>query len=93
MLFRSDGLVTGLTEFPQTILNVKVRCKPRLDTLPEVSRVLAEANRALGDRGRVVLRYSGTEALARVMVEAETQADVDRWSRALASAVQSAIGA
>jgi phosphoglucosamine mutase len=87
-----DALVADLTVFPQTILNVRVKSKPPLESLPEVARLLAEAEAALGDRGRIVLRYSGTEALARVMVEAETQADVDRWSRALAAAVQSAIG-
>jgi phosphoglucosamine mutase len=88
-----EKLVEGLKIFPQTIVNVKVREKPPLDSLPEVSRVLAEAERALGNSGRIVLRYSGTEPLARVMVEAETQADVDRWSQALAAALRSEIGA
>jgi phosphoglucosamine mutase len=87
-----DKLAEGLKIFPQTIINVKTREKPALETLPEVSRLLAEATRALGDSGRVVLRYSGTEPLARVMVEAETQADVDRWSEALAAALRAAIG-
>ena len=88
-----DGLVKGLVDYPQTIVNVKVRSKPKLETLPEVSRVLAEANRALGERGRVVLRYSGTEPLARVMVEAERTEDVSRWSEAIASAIRSSLGA
>jgi phosphoglucosamine mutase len=87
-----DGLVAGLKVFPQTILNVKVRSKPPLDSLPEVARTLAEAQRALGDSGRIVLRYSGTEPLARVMVEAESTEDVARWSRALAAVLQSALG-
>jgi len=86
-------LVADLKVFPQTIVNVRVRSKPPLESLPAVKQILDEANAALGDRGRIVLRYSGTEALARVMVEAETQADVDRWSQALASALQSALGA
>ena len=63
--------------------------KPPLESLPEVSRLLEEAKRTLGDSGRVVVRYSGTEPLARVMVEAETQSDVDRWSQALAAALRS----
>jgi phosphoglucosamine mutase len=88
-----EKLVEGLKVFPQTIVNVKVSQKPPLQSLPEVARVLAEAERALGDSGRIVLRYSGTEPLARVMVEAEEQADVDRWSEALATALRSAIGA
>jgi len=59
-----ETLVEGLKDYPQTIINVKVRSKPPLDTLPEVSRALAEAQSALGENGRVVLRYSGTEQLA-----------------------------
>ncbi len=88
-----DQLVTGLKIFPQTILNVPVRAKPPLETLPTVARALAEAERALGRRGRVVLRYSGTEPLARVMVEAEHEADVEHFSRAIAEAIRVAIGA
>ncbi len=88
-----DALVSDLKVFPQTIVNVKVRAKPPLESLAEVSRTLEEANRALGNSGRVVLRYSGTEPKARVMVEAEHAADVARWSELLATAVRTAIGA
>ena len=88
-----ETLVDGLKDYPQLIVNVKVRSKPPLETLPEVSRALAEAQSALGDNGRVVLRYSGTEQLARVMVEAEHDADVQRFSQSLANALRSAIGA
>jgi phosphoglucosamine mutase len=88
-----DELVAGLKVFPQTIVNVRVRAKPPLESLPEVARVLREAGQALGDSGRIVLRYSGTEPVARVMVEAERAADVERWSRALAEAIQSVLGA
>ncbi|MGB2889460.1 MAG: phosphoglucosamine mutase [Candidatus Acidiferrales bacterium] len=88
-----DSLVADLKIFPQTILNVRVRSKPPLETLPGVARTLAEAQRALDGSGRVVLRYSGTEPLARVMVEAEREEDVRRWSDGIASAIRSAIGA
>jgi phosphoglucosamine mutase len=88
-----DALVADLKIFPQKIVNVRVQSKPRLETLPEVSRVLAEAEKSLGNSGRVVLRYSGTEPLARVMVEAEREEDVRRWTDSLASALRSAIGA
>jgi phosphoglucosamine mutase len=88
-----DSLVADLKVFPQKIVNVKVKSKPALDSLPEVSRLLGEANRNLGDRGRIVLRYSGTEPLARVMVEAEREEDVRRWTDALASAIRSCLGA
>jgi len=88
-----ESLVEGLKDYPQQIVNVKVRSKPPLDSLPEVSRALAEAQSALGENGRIVLRYSGTEQLARVMVEAEHEADVQRFTLSLANAVRFSIGA
>lgn len=87
-----DDLLADLKVFPQKIVNVKVRTKPPIDSLPEVSRELAAAEKALGKSGRVVLRYSGTEPLARVMVEAEQEDDVRRWTDSLANTVREAIG-
>ena len=88
-----DSLVADLKIFPQKIVNVRVRSKPPIDSLPEVARLLREAEQALGNSGRVVLRYSGTEPLARVMVEAKRDEDVRRWTESLAGALRSAIGA
>ncbi|MGB9433315.1 MAG: phosphoglucosamine mutase, partial [Candidatus Acidiferrum sp.] len=88
-----ESLVEGLKDYPQVIVNVKVKAKPPLESLPEVARALAEAQASLGENGRVVLRYSGTEPLARVMVEAEHQRDVDRFAKSIAEALQGAIGA
>lgn len=90
---RLESLITGLKDYPQIIVNVKVKSKPPLESLPRVSRALAEAQSALGENGRVVLRYSGTEPLARVMVEAEEDADVQRYSQSLADALRESIGA
>ena len=88
-----ETLVTGLKDYPQVIVNVKVKSKPVLQSLPDVSRALLEAQKALGDNGRVVVRYSGTEPLARVMVEAEHEDDVTRYSESIANALRTAIGA
>jgi phosphoglucosamine mutase len=88
-----DSLLEGWKDYPQVIVNVRVKSKPPLDTLPEVARALADAESTLGDNGRIVLRYSGTEPLVRVMVEAEHAGDVDRFSRSIADAVRVAIGA
>src|SRR5580693_4922833 len=88
-----DELLADLKVFPQKIVNVKVKSKPPLDTLPAVSRELVAAETALGKSGRVVLRYSGTEPLARVMVEAEHEDDVRRWTDSLANSLREAIGA
>jgi phosphoglucosamine mutase len=54
---------------------------------------LREAESTLGDNGRIVLRYSGTEPLARVMVEAEHASDVEKFSQSIASAIRTTIGA
>ena len=89
---RLESLIEGFKDYPQAIVNVKVRSKPPLESLPEVSHALAEAHSALGEGGRIVLRYSGTEPLARVMVEAEHDADVQRFSQYLADALRSSIG-
>ena len=88
-----DSLVADLKIFPQKIVNVRVRSKPPIDSLPEVARLLREAEQALGNSGRVVLRYSGTEPLARVMVEAKRDEDVRRWTESLAGALRAAVGA
>lgn len=87
-----DTLVAGLKDYPQTIVNVKVKTKPALESVPQVANALGDAVRALGDNGRIVLRYSGTEPLARVMVEAEHAADVERFSQSIASAIRTTIG-
>jgi phosphoglucosamine mutase len=87
-----DELVAGLKVFPQTIRNVKVKSKPPLSAIPEVAKALAEATKALGNSGRVVLRYSGTEPKARVMVEAERAEDVERWAAAIARAIETTLG-
>jgi phosphoglucosamine mutase len=87
-----DSLMADLKIFPQKIVNVRVRSKPPLETLPEVAHLLAEAEKSLAKSGRVVVRYSGTEPLARVMVEAERTEDVARWTESLAQALRTAIG-
>jgi phosphoglucosamine mutase len=88
-----ESLIEGLKDFPQVIVNVKVKSKPPMETLPQVAKALNEAQTALGENGRIVLRYSGTEQLARVMVEAEHHADVQRFSQSVAEALRVAIGA
>jgi phosphoglucosamine mutase len=80
-------LVRDLKVFPQTIQNVRVREKVPFAQMPEIQRTIEDAERELDGNGRVVVRYSGTEALARVMVEAESETKM----RALASGIASAI--
>ena len=88
-----DAQVADLKIFPQKIVNVRVKSKPPLESLPEVAGTLRKAEQALGKSGRVVLRYSGTEPLARVMVEAERAEEVQRWTEEFASVLRASIGA
>jgi phosphoglucosamine mutase len=88
-----DELLRGLKIFPQSIVNIAVKSKPPLESLPAVSAAINKATKTLGAAGRVVVRYSGTEPKARVMVEAERAEDVTHWAETLASAIRTAIGA
>ena len=83
-------LAAGMTRFPQTLLNVRV--KERIDpgTQPQISAAVAEAEAELGERGRVVLRASGTEPVIRVMVEGDNPQQVGQLADRLADVVQSA---
>jgi phosphoglucosamine mutase len=86
-------LVSDLKVFPQTIRNVRVRNKTPFAQIPAVQAAIAAAERELDGNGRVVVRYSGTEALARVMIEAESKEQIDRLTEAIVGAIRSALGA
>ncbi|MGC2193529.1 MAG: phosphoglucosamine mutase [Terriglobales bacterium] len=86
-------LVGDLKVFPQTIQNVRVREKVPFSQVPEVRRAIESAEKELDGNGRVVVRYSGTEALARVMVEAETEEKMQGIANHIASAIKASLGA
>lgn len=85
-------LVSDLKVFPQVIVNVKVREKKPLDTIPSVARAIHAAEEELADSGRVVIRYSGTEALARVMIEAEDEGAMRKHADAIANVIRAELG-
>ncbi|HTH53077.1 MAG TPA: phosphoglucosamine mutase [Edaphobacter sp.] len=85
-------LISDLKVFPQVIVNVKVREKKPLDTIPAVVAAIAAAEKELADCGRVVIRYSGTEALARVMIEAESEPVMRHHADTIANAIRSELG-
>ena len=87
------GLVSDLKVFPQKIQNVLVRQKIPFAQVPEVQRAIEAAERELDGNGRVVVRYSGTEALARVMVEAESEEKMLAITAGIAGEIQKALGA
>jgi phosphoglucosamine mutase len=86
-------LTADLKTFPQVIVNVHVREKPPLDQIPSIAAAIAAAELALADSGRVVIRYSGTEPLARVMIEAESEPLMRHHATAIAAAIRTALGA
>jgi phosphoglucosamine mutase len=85
-------LVGDLKVFPQTIRNVRVRQKTPFQEIPAVQAAIAAAERELNGNGRVVVRYSGTEALARVMIEAESKEQMDRLAGAIVESIRSELG-
>jgi phosphoglucosamine mutase len=97
ILQRSGQSLSQLTKdlkvFPQVIVNVRVREKQPLETLPTVVAAIHDADAALHGNGRVVVRYSGTEALARVMIEAESEQVMQHHANRIAEAIRAELGA
>lgn len=86
-------LAACMTPMPQVLENVEIRERTPLDELPEVQRAIKDAEAALGGAGRVLVRFSGTQPLARVMVEGECEEQIRDLAGAVVSALQDAIGA
>ena len=85
-------LLADFRRFPQVLHNVEVDHKPKLDSLPNVSRVAAEVENRRGTQGRLVLRYSGTEPLARVMIEGPDLEEIEALAASLIEAIQTDVG-
>jgi phosphoglucosamine mutase len=85
-------LASQLKKFPQVLVNVRVSSKPPLESLPEVKSEIDRLETELQGRGRLLVRYSGTENLARVMMEGEDQTRIEEQSHRLASLIKRAIG-
>jgi phosphoglucosamine mutase len=85
-------LAAGFQRFPQVLVNVPVRTKRPFEELPAVANQVTQTKKLLGSKGRLLLRYSGTEALARVMIEGENQTDIDAYARALAETISNSLG-
>jgi phosphoglucosamine mutase len=85
-------LLEDFYRFPQVLRNVPVASKPDLRSLPEVARVAAQVENTLGDQGRLVLRYSGTEPLARVMIEGPELGQIEELAGLLINTIRAAVG-
>ena len=84
-------LAADLVTFPQTLVNVRVREKVDVATIPAVAEAMQRVEQALAGRGRLLVRYSGTEPLLRIMIEGENQATVQAWAEEVADAVRKTI--
>ena len=80
-------LATVMTRTPQVLINTVVDKKVPLDQLPDVLRMIADIERELGDDGRVLVRYSGTETKARVMIEGIDEGRIRSWAEEIAGAL------
>ncbi len=85
-------LAAAMKTYPQTLVNVQVKSKPPLDAIPEIKAAMDDLEAELNGKGRLLVRYSGTENLARVMIEGEEQAKIEQQARRLASIIQNQIG-
>jgi phosphoglucosamine mutase len=88
-----SDLVRGIERFPQVLVNVPVAEKRPLESLPVVCQAIEKVEAELAGRGRVLIRYSGTESKVRVMVEGEDDARVQEYARDLADLLRRALGA
>jgi phosphoglucosamine mutase len=84
----ADDLIT----YPQVLLNLKVRRKADLQAIPQIAAVMKNVEQQLGARGRLLVRYSGTEPLLRVMLEGQNTQDIHRWANEIAEAVRNGLG-
>ncbi|MCX6612917.1 MAG: phosphoglucosamine mutase [Acidobacteria bacterium] len=87
-----DQLTHGFVVFPQLLVNVRIGARRPLEELPDVQSVIAECEKDFGSNGRVLVRFSGTEPLARVMVEGNDEAKVEFHAHAIAATLQQAMG-
>jgi phosphoglucosamine mutase len=85
-------LTSGMQRYPQLLVNVRVREKRPFEELPGVQSVARQVETELGDRGRLLLRYSGTEPLARIMIEGDDEHAIKAQADLLAGAIRRALG-
>jgi phosphoglucosamine mutase len=81
-------LAKVMKTYPQMLINVDVKNKPDISTIPEIMEAINAVERELGDKGRVLVRYSGTQPMCRVMVEGPTHEDTERYCKRIADIVR-----
>jgi phosphoglucosamine mutase len=87
-----SGITAGFSRFPQILINVRVREKRPFEEVAGITAAAGEIEAELGAKGRLLLRYSGTENLARVMIEGENQAEIETQANKLAAVIGATLG-
>jgi phosphoglucosamine mutase len=85
-------LAADLTTYPQVLLNVRVREKVELDAVPAVADAIARVEARVAGQGRLLIRYSGTEPLLRVMLEGQQQDEIRGWAQEIVDVVKEHLG-
>jgi phosphoglucosamine mutase len=85
-------LASCMKRFPQSLVNIPVKRKPPLEEIPHVDGLIKKAEKRLGDAGRILVRYSGTESLARVMIEGMDEAEIIEIAESVAEAIAKELG-
>ena len=88
-----DDLTNEIKTFPQKLVNVRVKQKRPLEQLAQVQQEIQAAEQEFAGAGRIVVRFSGTEPLARVMIEADSEESVNKWTARIADAIRHELGA
>ncbi len=88
-----SGLASVMEIFPQVLLGVEVKAKPDIDSIPEITAAIKAVESTLGEHGRVLVRYSGTQPLCRVMVEGPTLKETEKHCRQIVEVVRAKLGA
>jgi len=84
---------TIMTVYPQVLINVEVDTKPAIETVPQIMEAIRSAEAVLGAQGRVLVRYSGTQPLCRVMVEGADEAETRSYCQQIADIIKNKLGA
>ena len=88
-----SDLASELTTYPQVLVNVRVDRKVDLNTVPDVASVISSVESRLAGNGRLLIRYSGTEPLLRIMIEGKDQREIAAWAEEIADAVRQHLAA
>ncbi len=78
---------------PQVLVNVRVKKRTELSDIPGASEIIKKVEESLGDEGRVLIRYSGTEPLLRIMLEGTDQGQIETMADEIAATIRNEIGA